>query len=151
MLYVVHSTSAYQHLTNKEIPAYCPGSLTSPLRVVSSCSRGGAKLCCHASPARSAAKPDSRCRSFSRQRNALVTVDEKSRFPTVFSAGLSKKVELPDLGLPAALAPAAPLEDYKPLPPLTLRRLIGNYAALSKLNLSVLMTLTATTSCVLRF
>jgi len=42
-------------------------------------------------------------------------------------------------------APAAPITAYKPVPPLTLKRLVMTYSQLSKRNLSILMTLTATT------
>lgn len=80
---------------------------------------------------------------------SLVFVEEATRFPSVFSASGRHKARLPDLDIPAALAPAAPIEDYKPPPPWTARRLISTYAALSKGRLSILMTLTATTGLAL--
>lgn len=66
-------------------------------------------------------------------------------YRTVYSAANSPAEPLADLPMPVPQAPAAPLTAYKPLPPMTPARLIKVYAQLSKRNLSVLMTLTATT------
>ncbi|KAL7419863.1 ATP-binding cassette permease mdl1 [Cryptotrichosporon argae] len=51
------------------------------------------------------------------------------------------------LDLPAPPPPS--FTSYKPVPPLTPRRLVSIYSALSKRNLSILMTLTATTGLAL--
>lgn len=66
-------------------------------------------------------------------------------FRTVYSAANAPAQPLADLPMPVPQAPAAPLTAYKPLPPMTFPRLIKVYAQLSKRNLSILMTLTATT------
>jgi ABC-type multidrug transport system fused ATPase/permease subunit/heme O synthase-like polyprenyltransferase len=66
-------------------------------------------------------------------------------FRTVYKAANAPAEPLADLPMPVPQAPAAPLAAYKPLPPMTLPRLIKVYAQLSKRNLSILMTLTATT------
>ncbi|BEJ13814.1 hypothetical protein CspHIS471_0309880 [Cutaneotrichosporon sp. HIS471] len=66
-------------------------------------------------------------------------------FRTVYSAANAPAEPLADLPMPVPQAPAAPITAYKPLPSMTLSRLIKVYAQLSKRNLSILMTLTATT------
>ncbi|GMK53614.1 hypothetical protein CspeluHIS016_0102000 [Cutaneotrichosporon spelunceum] len=69
----------------------------------------------------------------------------KDDFRTVYSAANDPAEPLSDLHMPVPQAPAAPPSAYKPLPPMTPSRLIKVYAQLSKRNLSILMTLTATT------
>lgn len=64
---------------------------------------------------------------------------------TVYGAATRPAPALAALDLPAPSPPSAPFDTYRPLPPYTLRRLVGLYAQLSKRNLSILMTLTATT------
>ncbi|ORY26180.1 hypothetical protein BCR39DRAFT_498549 [Naematelia encephala] len=64
---------------------------------------------------------------------------------TVIGAALVPGNPLPHLELPAPAAPSAPFDSYRPQQPLTLKRRIAVYSQLSKRNLSVLMTLTATT------
>ncbi|TXT07204.1 hypothetical protein VHUM_03374 [Vanrija humicola] len=66
-------------------------------------------------------------------------------YSTVWQAASAPATPLADLGAGVPAAPDAPLSAYKPVPPFTARRLIGVYSKLSKRNLSVLMTLTATT------
>ncbi|KAL1411619.1 ATP-binding cassette permease mdl1 [Vanrija albida] len=66
-------------------------------------------------------------------------------YSTVWQAASAPATPLADLGAGVPSAPEAPLSAYKPVPPFTARRLIGVYSKLSKRNLSVLMTLTATT------
>lgn len=68
---------------------------------------------------------------------------------TVYDAASAPATTFPDLDLPAPTPPSAPIEAYRPALPLTLKRLIGVYAQLSKRNLSILMTLTATTGLAL--
>ncbi|XAO21874.1 protoheme IX farnesyltransferase [Cryptococcus bacillisporus CA1280] len=70
-------------------------------------------------------------------------------FKTVYGAANAPIPKLPDLNLPHPTAPAAPISAYKPLPPLTWKRLLSVYSALSKRNLTILMTLTATTGLAL--
>ncbi|WVR06840.1 protoheme IX farnesyltransferase [Kwoniella sp. DSM 27419] len=70
-------------------------------------------------------------------------------FKTVYGAANAPVPELPDLHLPNPTAPAAPLSAYRPLTPLNLRRLLTVYSQLSKRNLTILMTLTATTGLAL--
>ena len=64
---------------------------------------------------------------------------------TVYGAATMPPPVLTNLDLPAPSPPTASSDSYRPLPPFTLRRLMGLYAQLSKRNLSILMTLTATT------
>lgn len=71
------------------------------------------------------------------------------KISTVYDAASTPASTFPDLNLPAPTPPMAPLEAYRPLPPFTLKRLIGVYSQLSKRNLSILMTLTATTGLAL--
>lgn len=71
------------------------------------------------------------------------------KISTVYDAASTPASSFPDLNLPAPSAPSAPLEAYRPISPFTLRRLIGVYSQLSKRNLSILMTLTATTGLAL--
>ncbi|KAI9639312.1 UbiA prenyltransferase family-domain-containing protein [Dioszegia hungarica] len=73
----------------------------------------------------------------------------RERVSTVYGAATIDAPPFPDLDLPAPGPPSATLESYKPNPPLTLRRRIGLYSQLSKRNLSILMTLTATTGLAL--
>lgn len=68
---------------------------------------------------------------------------------TVYEAASLSATPFPDLHLPPADSPQAPLSAYRPLQPMTLKRLVGVYAQLSKRNLSILMTLTATTGLAL--
>jgi heme O synthase-like polyprenyltransferase len=68
---------------------------------------------------------------------------------TVYGAARVTPPPFPDLDLPPPSPPLAPAEAYRPHPPLTLRRRIGLYSQLSKRNLSILMTLTATTGLAL--
>ncbi|WVQ81766.1 protoheme IX farnesyltransferase [Cryptococcus sp. DSM 104549] len=70
-------------------------------------------------------------------------------YKTVYGAATAPVPVLPPLELAPAGAPAAPVSAYRPLSPLTLRRLLGVYSQLSKRNLTVLMTLTATTGLAL--
>ncbi|KAK8864612.1 protoheme IX farnesyltransferase [Kwoniella newhampshirensis] len=70
-------------------------------------------------------------------------------FRTVYGAANAPVPAMPDLELPQPTAPAAPVSAYRPLTPLTFRRLLGVYAQLSKRNLTILMTLTATTGLAL--
>lgn len=76
-------------------------------------------------------------------------VPAAARIGTVYQAAQAEAPPFPDLNVPAPGPPTAPLEAYKPNPPLTLKRLIGLYSQLSKRNLSILMTLTATTGLAL--
>ncbi|WWC89113.1 protoheme IX farnesyltransferase [Kwoniella dendrophila CBS 6074] len=70
-------------------------------------------------------------------------------FKTVYGAANAPVPALPDLPIPNVTAPAAPLPAYRPLTPLNLKRLLTVYSQLSKRNLTVLMTLTATTGLAL--
>ncbi|OCF30539.1 protoheme IX farnesyltransferase [Kwoniella heveanensis BCC8398] len=70
-------------------------------------------------------------------------------FKTVYGAANAPVPDLPDLHIPAPTAPNAPLSAYRPLTPLNLKRLLGIYSQLSKRNLTILMTLTATTGLAL--
>ncbi|WWD17080.1 protoheme IX farnesyltransferase [Kwoniella shandongensis] len=70
-------------------------------------------------------------------------------FKTVYGAANAPVPVLPDLDIPHPTAPAAPVSAYRPLTPLTFKRLLGVYAQLSKRNLTILMTLTATTGLAL--
>jgi heme O synthase-like polyprenyltransferase/ABC-type methionine transport system ATPase subunit len=72
-----------------------------------------------------------------------------SKINTVYEAASSPPDALPEMNLPPPTAPSAPLDSYRPIPPFTLKRLIGVYSQLSKRNLSILMTLTATTGLAL--
>lgn len=78
---------------------------------------------------------------------AQPTVPEPPKeFSTVYAAANAPASPLAhDVDLPVPAAPDAPLAAYKPQPPFTPKRLINIYSQLSKRNLSVLMTLTATT------
>lgn len=78
-------------------------------------------------------------------RNSAVARDPK----TVFEAARMDPVPFPHIDVPAVGAPLAPLDTYRANSPLTLKRLIGLYSQLSKRNLSILMTLTATTGLAL--
>lgn len=71
------------------------------------------------------------------------------RVSTVYGAAKAEAPPFPNLDVPAPGPPTAPLDTYRPNPPLTFKRLIGLYAQLSKRNLSILMTLTATTGLAL--
>lgn len=71
------------------------------------------------------------------------------KISTVYDAASTPASAFPDLNLPAPTPPAAPLESYRSMAPFTLKRLIGVYSQLSKRNLSILMTLTATTGLAL--
>jgi heme O synthase-like polyprenyltransferase/ABC-type methionine transport system ATPase subunit len=73
------------------------------------------------------------------------TPQPPKEFPTVWHAANAPATPLEDLGLGVPAPPAAPISAYKPNPPLTAKRLITTYSQLSKRNLSILMTLTATT------
>lgn len=77
--------------------------------------------------------------------NEPAVPEPPKEFSTVWQAATAPATPLTDLGLPVPPAPAAPLSAYKPVQPLNPRRLVSIYSALSKRNLSVLMTLTATT------
>lgn len=67
-------------------------------------------------------------------------------FSTVYAAANAPATPLAhDVHLPVPAAPDAPLSAYKPQPPLNPKRLLNIYSQLSKRNLSILMTLTATT------
>ncbi|WVQ99625.1 protoheme IX farnesyltransferase [Kwoniella sp. CBS 9459] len=70
-------------------------------------------------------------------------------FKTVYGAANAPVPALPDLHIPPPTAPTAPLSAYRPLTPLNLKRLLGVYSQLSKRNLTILMTLTATTGLAL--
>ncbi|WVF71235.1 protoheme IX farnesyltransferase [Kwoniella sp. CBS 6097] len=70
-------------------------------------------------------------------------------FKTVYGAANAPVPALPDLHIPAPTAPNAPLSAYRALAPLNLKRLLGVYSQLSKRNLTILMTLTATTGLAL--
>ena len=72
-----------------------------------------------------------------------------ARVNTVYAAAKAQAPPFPNLDIPTPGPPAAPLDSYRPHPPMTLKRLIGMYAQLSKRNLSILMTLTATTGLAL--
>jgi heme O synthase-like polyprenyltransferase len=68
---------------------------------------------------------------------------------TVYDAARTEAPAFANLDLPTAAAPTASLETYRIVAPLAFRRLISVYSALSKRNLSILMTLTATTGLAL--
>ncbi|WRT66572.1 protoheme IX farnesyltransferase [Kwoniella shivajii] len=70
-------------------------------------------------------------------------------FKTVYGAANAPVPYLPDLPIPHPTSPAAPLSAYRPLTPLNLKRLLTVYSQLSKRNLTILMTLTATTGLAL--
>ncbi|KAK6909726.1 protoheme IX farnesyltransferase [Kwoniella mangroviensis CBS 8507] len=70
-------------------------------------------------------------------------------FKTVYGAANAPVPALPDLPIPHITSPAAPLSAYRPLTPLNLKRLMTVYSQLSKRNLTILMTLTATTGLAL--
>ncbi|WVQ67297.1 protoheme IX farnesyltransferase [Kwoniella botswanensis] len=70
-------------------------------------------------------------------------------FKTVYGAANAPIPALPDLPIPHITSPAAPLSAYRPLTPLNLKRLMTVYSQLSKRNLTILMTLTATTGLAL--
>lgn len=72
-----------------------------------------------------------------------------TRVSTVYDAASVSPPTFPDLNLDIPISPTATLDTYRPNPPLTLKRLIGLYSQLSKRNLSILMTLTATTGLAL--
>lgn len=76
-------------------------------------------------------------------------VPSADRISTVYGAARAEAPPFPDLNIPSPGPPSAPLDTYKPNQPLTLKRLLGLYAQLSKRNLSILMTLTATTGLAL--
>lgn len=71
------------------------------------------------------------------------------KISTVYEAASAPPDAFPEMNLPPPTAPSAPLDSYRPIPPFTLKRLIGVYSQLSKRNLSILMTLTATTGLAL--
>jgi heme O synthase-like polyprenyltransferase/ABC-type methionine transport system ATPase subunit len=71
------------------------------------------------------------------------------KISTVYEAASAPPDAFPEMNLPPPTAPSAPLDSYRPMPPYTLKRLIGVYSQLSKRNLSILMTLTATTGLAL--
>lgn len=73
----------------------------------------------------------------------------REKVSTVYAAATIRAPTFPQLDLPPVGPPSATLDQYKPNPPLTLRRVIGLYSQLSKRNLSILMTLTATTGLAL--
>ena len=68
---------------------------------------------------------------------------------TVWGAASITRPHFPPVEIPASAAPLASLDAYRPIAPLTLKRRIGIYSQLSKRNLSILMTLTATTGLAL--
>ncbi|WWC61970.1 protoheme IX farnesyltransferase [Kwoniella dejecticola CBS 10117] len=68
---------------------------------------------------------------------------------TVYGAANAPVPPLPDLPIPHITAPAAPISAYRPLTQLNLKRLLTVYSQLSKRNLTILMTLTATTGLAL--
>ncbi|WVW84144.1 protoheme IX farnesyltransferase [Kwoniella bestiolae CBS 10118] len=70
-------------------------------------------------------------------------------FKTVYGAANAPVPALPNLPIPHVTSPAAPLSAYRPLTPLNLKRLLMVYSQLSKRNLTILMTLTATTGLAL--
>lgn len=77
---------------------------------------------------------------------APVVPQPPKEYSTVYEAANAPAVDpISSFGQVVPPAPAAPISAYKPLPPLTFRRLIMTYSQLSKRNLSILMTLTATT------
>jgi len=71
------------------------------------------------------------------------------KISTVYEAASSPPDAFPEMNLPPPTAPSAPLDSYRPIAPFTVKRLIGVYSQLSKRNLSILMTLTATTGLAL--
>ena len=71
------------------------------------------------------------------------------RVSTVFGAASAAASPFPKLDVQPPLSPTAAIDDYRPNSPLTVQRLISIYSALSKRNLSILMTLTATTGLAL--
>ena len=74
---------------------------------------------------------------------------DRARTVIVYEAARVEAPPFVALNLPTPIAPTAALDMYRPLAPLTFRRLISVYSALSKRNLSILMTLTATTGLAL--
>ncbi|ORX35705.1 hypothetical protein BD324DRAFT_72669 [Kockovaella imperatae] len=68
---------------------------------------------------------------------------------TVWGAASIAPPPMEAIDLPPVPAPSATLESYRPVSPLTLRRRLNVYSQLSKRNLSILMTLTATTGLAL--
>jgi len=74
---------------------------------------------------------------------------DTARVLTVYAVAKAAAPPFVDLDMPIPTAPAATLDAYKPLPPFTISRIIAVYSALSKRNLSILMTLTATTGLAL--
>jgi len=72
-----------------------------------------------------------------------------NRVATVYGAATAAASPFPKLDIASPTAPLAPIDAYRPNSPLTMKRLIGIYSALSKRNLSILMTLTATTGLAL--
>jgi heme O synthase-like polyprenyltransferase len=71
------------------------------------------------------------------------------KISTVYDAASATPDAFPEMNLPPPTAPMAPMESFRPIQPFTLKRLIGVYSQLSKRNLSILMTLTATTGLAL--
>ena len=72
-----------------------------------------------------------------------------SRVNTVYGAANVAPPRFPKLDVRPPTAPVASFDSYRPTAPLTLSRLLGLYSQLSKRNLSILMTLTATTGLAL--
>ena len=72
-----------------------------------------------------------------------------ARLNTVYGASRATPPPFPRLDVAAPTAPTAPLETYRPNPSFTYKSLISLYSKLSKRNLSILMTLTATTGLAL--
>ena len=68
---------------------------------------------------------------------------------TVWGAASISPPVFPEVDIPSIGAPIAPIETYRPVSPLTLKRRLSIYSQLSKRNLSILMTLTATTGLAL--
>ncbi|ODO06395.1 protoheme IX farnesyltransferase [Cryptococcus wingfieldii CBS 7118] len=104
-------------------------------------SQGGQKRQAHTLARRAHSEPRP---FFSAHPNPL-----SSPIKTVYDAANAPVPSFPDLGLPSISGPGAPISAYKPLPPMTWKRLVGVYSALSKRNLTILMTLTATTGLAL--
>jgi len=71
------------------------------------------------------------------------------KISTVYDAASAPPDAFPEMNLPPPTAPMAPIESFRPVQSFTLKRLIGVYSQLSKRNLSILMTLTATTGLAL--
>lgn len=72
-----------------------------------------------------------------------------AKVSTVYEAAQAATQPFPHVDIPPPAAPTAPFETYRPNSPMTLKRLVGLYSQLSKRNLSILMTLTATTGVAL--